>query len=57
MTQQSADLHVNPADEAIRPGPLAVRFLITEENSTGSIAAFEVMVLAAATPRCSGPQP
>jgi quercetin dioxygenase-like cupin family protein len=47
MTQQITDLHVNPANEIIRLGPLAVRFLITAENSTGSIAAFEVMVPAA----------
>jgi quercetin dioxygenase-like cupin family protein len=47
MTQQITDLHVNPADEVIRLGPLAIHFLITAENSTGSIAAFEVMVPAA----------
>jgi quercetin dioxygenase-like cupin family protein len=47
MTQQILDLHVNPADEAIRLGPLAVRFLITAENSGGSVAAFELMVPAA----------
>jgi quercetin dioxygenase-like cupin family protein len=35
---------VNPSDETIRLGPLAVRFLITGENSTGSIAAFELTV-------------
>ena len=44
MAQQTTDLHINPADEAIRLGPLAVRFLITGENSSGSIAAFEVIV-------------
>src|SRR5579864_2738289 len=47
MTQQTIDLHVNPSDETIRLGPLAVRFLITGENSSGSVAAFEVMVPAA----------
>jgi quercetin dioxygenase-like cupin family protein len=47
MTQQTADLHINPSEEAIRLGPLAVRFLITGENSAGSIAAFEVVVPAA----------
>ena len=40
-------LHVNPADETIRLGPLSVRFLIIGENSGGSIAAFEVVVPAA----------
>jgi quercetin dioxygenase-like cupin family protein len=44
MTQQAIDLHVNPSDETIRLGPLAVRFLITGENSSGSIAAFELIV-------------
>ena len=36
--------HVNPAEETIHLGPLTVRFLITGENSSGSIAAFEVTV-------------
>jgi quercetin dioxygenase-like cupin family protein len=44
MTPQTASIHVNPAEEAIRLGPLTVRFLITGENSSGTIAAFEVMV-------------
>jgi quercetin dioxygenase-like cupin family protein len=47
MAQQTTELRVNPSDETIRLGPLAVRFLITGENSTGSIAAFELMVPAA----------
>jgi quercetin dioxygenase-like cupin family protein len=47
MTQQTIDLHVNPAEEAIRLGPLSIRFLVTGENSSGTIAAFEVMVPAA----------
>jgi len=41
---QPIDLHINPSDEIIRLGSLAVRFLITGENSSGSIAAFEVIV-------------
>ena len=44
MSRQTIDLHVNPADETIRLGPLAVRFLITGENSGGSLAAFELVV-------------
>ena len=44
MTQQTIDLRVNPSDETIRLGPLAVRFLLTGDNSTGSIAAFELVV-------------
>ena len=47
MTQQIADLRINPSDEAIRLGPLVVRFLITGENSSGSIAACELIVPAA----------
>lgn len=47
MTQQIMDLRINPSEETIRLGPLVVRFLITGENSSGSIAAFELMVPAA----------
>ncbi|HUK89313.1 MAG TPA: cupin domain-containing protein [Blastocatellia bacterium] len=41
---QTTDLRTNPSEEAIRLGPLAVRFLLTGDNSTGSVAAFEVIV-------------
>jgi quercetin dioxygenase-like cupin family protein len=44
MTQRTVDLYVNPSDETIRVGALAVRFLLTGDNSTGSIAAFELIV-------------
>jgi quercetin dioxygenase-like cupin family protein len=44
MTQRTVDLYVNPSDETIRVGPLAVRFLLTGDNSTGSIAVFELAV-------------
>ena len=44
MTQQIIGLHVNPSDETIRLGPLAVRFLIAGENSSGTVAAFELIV-------------
>jgi quercetin dioxygenase-like cupin family protein len=44
MAQQTIQLHINPSAEAIRLGPLTVRFLITAENSSGSIAAFELIV-------------
>jgi quercetin dioxygenase-like cupin family protein len=47
MTLQTAALHVNPSDETIRLGPLAVRFLLTGDHSSGSVAAFEVVVPAA----------
>jgi quercetin dioxygenase-like cupin family protein len=44
MPQSPADLGVNPADETIRLGPLAVRFLVTGDDSGGSVAAFEMSV-------------
>ena len=53
MKQQVLDLHINPSDEAIRLGPLTVRFLLAGEKSNGSIAAFEVMVPAGE--RLAGP--
>src|SRR5215510_725898 len=43
----SPDVHVNPSDETIRLGPLAVHFLITADNSGGSLALFELAVPAA----------
>ena len=42
-----AGLRVDPSDETIRLGPLAVRFLLTGDDSTGSVAAFELAVPAA----------
>jgi quercetin dioxygenase-like cupin family protein len=44
MAQQTIDFHVNPSEETIRLGPLAVHFLVAAENSNGSVAAFEVTV-------------
>lgn len=44
MVQQIAGVQVNPSEETIQLGPLTVRFLITGENSGGSIAAFELKV-------------
>jgi quercetin dioxygenase-like cupin family protein len=44
MTRQTAALHVNPSDETIRLGPLAVRFLLTGDHASGSVAAFELVV-------------
>lgn len=41
MTKQISDLHVNPSDETIHFGPIAIRFLITAEDSGGSVAVFE----------------
>ena len=44
MPFQAVALNVNPSAETIRIGPLAVRFLITAENSNSSVAAFELLV-------------
>jgi len=44
MPPQNIDLTVNPSEETIRLGALTVRFLITRENSSGSLAAFELLV-------------
>ena len=35
---------INPAGDVFTLGPIAVRFLVTGEHSTGSVAAFEVTV-------------
>ena len=35
---------VNPAEEIIRIGPLAIRFLLTGEHTNGSASVFEVTV-------------
>jgi len=47
MATSTIDLHVNPSDETIRLGALAVRFLLTGDDSSGSVAAFELAVPAA----------
>jgi quercetin dioxygenase-like cupin family protein len=44
MTQQTTEVNINPADETIRLGPLVVRFLLTGEQSNGSVAIFELTV-------------
>jgi quercetin dioxygenase-like cupin family protein len=53
MVQNSIGLRVDPAEETLRGGALTVRFLITGENSGGSVAAFELTVPGAA--RLPGP--
>jgi len=44
MAPQTTELRVNPSDETIRLGPLAVRFLLTGEQAGGSLALFELTV-------------
>jgi quercetin dioxygenase-like cupin family protein len=47
MALETAPVRLNPSDETIRLGPLAVRFLITGADATGSVAVFELTVPAA----------
>ena len=47
MTTSLIDIRVNPSDETIRLGPLTVRFLVTGDQSSGTVAAFELEVPAA----------
>ncbi|MER9003875.1 MULTISPECIES: cupin domain-containing protein [unclassified Mesorhizobium] len=44
MLDRASQISVNPADETISHGGLAVRFLLTGDQSNGSIAAFELTV-------------
>jgi hypothetical protein len=41
MATQAA---VNPSEEVIRIGPLGIRFLLTGEDTNGSVSVFEVTV-------------
>lgn len=41
---KTRELQTNPAEETIRIGPLAIRFLLTGEQSAGTITAFELVV-------------
>jgi len=40
----AVDLQINPANETIGTKGLSVRFLVSGENSNGSVATFELMV-------------
>ena len=44
MPSPTANLQVNPSDETVRLGPLAVRFLVTGGDATDSVALFELTV-------------
>ena len=44
MTHNLQTLNVNPSGETIQLGPLTIRFLLTAEDSAGTIAAFELLV-------------
>ena len=42
--QQQGPSRVNPSEETIRVGPLGIRFLLTGDDSNGSVSLFEVLV-------------
>ncbi len=44
MTTQAIAVSVNPADETIHIGPLALHFLVTSEQSAGTVAVFEILI-------------
>ena len=44
MMTQPDRARVNPSDETIRLGPLTVRFLVTGDDASGSVAIFELAV-------------
>jgi quercetin dioxygenase-like cupin family protein len=47
MAPQAPGVDVNPSDETINIGPLTVRFLISGDDASGSVALFELTVPAA----------
>jgi quercetin dioxygenase-like cupin family protein len=44
MNPQASSLRIDPSDEFIRLGPLGVRFLVTGDDASGSVAVFELTV-------------
>lgn len=41
---QRGTMRVNPSEEAIRIGPLGIRFLLTSDDSNGNASVFEMLV-------------
>ena len=41
---QQTTTTVNPSEEAIKVGPIGIRFLVTGDDSNGSMSVFEVTV-------------
>ena len=41
---QHDSISVNPSEETIKVGPLGIRFLVTADDSNGSVSVFEVLV-------------
>jgi quercetin dioxygenase-like cupin family protein len=44
LTPQTSDHRVNPCDEILQIGTLALHFLITGDNSNGTVLVFELLV-------------
>ncbi len=44
MVQKSTSPRLNPSEEMIRIGPLEIRFLVTSQDSNGSVAVLEMTV-------------
>ena len=44
MTTRAIAVGVNPADETIHIGPLTVHFLVTSDQSAGTVAVFEILI-------------
>jgi quercetin dioxygenase-like cupin family protein len=44
MTHSTVDVVLNPSDETFQLGPLAIRFLVTGDDTGGSAAVFEFTV-------------
>ena len=44
MTVKASPMRLDPSDETIQAGPISIRFLVTGEDSNGSIAVFEFYV-------------
>jgi quercetin dioxygenase-like cupin family protein len=44
MARQTIEQCINPSEEVIELGQLRIHFLVTGDNSSGSVAAFEVTV-------------
>ena len=55
MAQQTAEHRINPSERVIRLRPLRIHFLVTGENSSRTIAAFELT--AAGRGPTDGPRP
>jgi quercetin dioxygenase-like cupin family protein len=44
MSDRRAPVQVNPSEETIRVGPVGIRFLLTGDDSGGSLSVFEIVI-------------